>query len=129
MAGGTALELCYVRGDTSKKSFRVTADKVAVDLTGVTGIIITVTEEKTSTSSVPAPTIVTQFDGSLSGTPTDGFVFFQPQGADETARQAESDAYIPGKYNYSVRWVNVAGSEETPFPQGAFKMLEAKTTT
>lgn len=123
----TAAQLSYVRGDTGLKSFTIKQDGSAIDLTGVTGILITVTAEKTGTTPLATPTIVAQLVGSLSVTPTDGKIFFQPIGADETARQAASEAFTVGDHHYSVRWIDANSSEITPIADGAFKLLEAKT--
>jgi len=118
----------YVRGDTAPQRFSLLKGGVAFDLTGFTVIKLTLTVEKTGTVSIPAPTFVAEFDGALTGTPTDGIIAYVPDLAGEATIEDASDLLVPGKYNCSVRGINAATLEQTLLDQEKFHILEAKTT-
>jgi hypothetical protein len=109
-------DLCYTRGDTAPIVLRLTADGAALDLTGWTSFILTIdpSEEPTgATNNLDA------MPGTIQTPPgADGVIGFQPSGADENARRATSEAYVPGEYFYDLQGINPAGNRTTLLKAG-----------
>jgi hypothetical protein len=105
---GTAVgpDLSYTRGDTAPITITFKRNGQALDLTGFTGIVLTI---NTDEFPVDATNQVEVFSGTLSGTPSDGTVTFEPPS------QIASDALpILEEAFYDVQWVTAASKKQTP---------------
>ena len=115
-------DLCYVRGDTAPLTLLFKRSGVAVDLTGFTAILLSA---NTDQDPVDATNQQFQMDGSLTGTPTDGQVDFRPQGIDEAAKRAASEAYpVDAEMFYDVQAIDAAGQRVTLIYEGKFDVLQ-----
>ena len=108
-------DLCYARGDTVALSMTFKRNKLGIDLTGFTGLLLSVdsTENPTNTA-----TQVAQFTGTLDTDPTTGRVEFRPPD------QVTSDAYVPGTYFYDVQGVNADSEKVTFLKGGSFEIIQ-----
>jgi len=100
----------FTRGDTGPYRLHLTQDGADLDLTGFTNIEVVVNSEQE-----PADATNEQFrqPGTLTATPTDGRIDFQPVGANVAARKTESDGYVPGEYFYDLQVDDGAGERVT----------------
>ena len=113
--------ITYVRADTAPFRLRLTQDGADLDLTGFTNIEIVV-----NTDEAPADATNEQFrqPGTLTGTPTDGRIDFQPVGASVAARKIESEAYVPGEFFYDLQADDGAGERVTLLNGGAYNVMQ-----
>lgn len=114
-------EIRYTRGDTVPHRLHLTQDGSDFDLTSFSNIELVV-----NTEEEPADITNEQFrqPGTLTGTPIDGRIDFQPAGATVGDRKTESEAYVPGEYFYDVQADDAAGERVTLLLAGAFVVLQ-----
>lgn len=110
-------KITYTRGDTAPHRLHLTQDGADLDLTGFLNIEIVVNTEETP---VDATNEVLRQPGTLTATPIDGRIDFQPVGASVAARKTESDAYPPGEYFYDLQVDDGAGERVTLLNGGEF---------
>lgn len=102
-ANGPDLE--YTRGDTAPLRVTFTRKGSPIDLTGYTGLVLTVNTELNPTDNTNEQAALT---GTLTGTPTDGIVDFEP------ADQVTSDAFVPAAgLWYDIQGVDAGGRKAT----------------
>jgi len=108
-------DLCYARGDTAPLSLTFKVGKLGLDLTGFTGLVLTVNSEENPTNTASQQAELT---GTLDSDPTTGRVEFRP------ANQVTSDAFVPGVYFYDVQGVNASGEKVTLLKGGSFEIIQ-----
>ncbi len=114
--------LCFTRGDTAPIVLRLTADAVALDLTGWTSFVLTIDP---SEAPLDALNNVDEMPGTIRAPDTSGILEFVPSGIDETAKRATSEAYVPEEYFYDVQGINPAGNRTTLLAAGGpFQILQ-----
>lgn len=114
--------LCFTRGDTAPIVLRLTADAVALDLTGWTSFVLTIDP---SEEPLDALGNIDQMPGTIRPPDTSGILEFVPSGIDETAKRATSDAYPPADYFYDVQGINPLGNRTTLLAAGgSFQILQ-----
>ena len=109
--------ITYTRGDTAPHRLHLTVDGADLDLTGFTNIEIVVNSLEEPPDNT---TEILRQPGTLTGTPIDGRIDFQPIGATVAARKIESEAYPPGEYFYDLQVNDAAGERVTLLNGGAF---------
>lgn len=111
----------YTRGDTVPHRLHLTQDGNDFDLTSFSNIELVV-----NTEDAPSDASNEQFrqPGTLTGTPTDGRIDFQPAGGTIGDRKTESEAYVPGDYFYDVQADDAAGERVTLLLAGDFVVLQ-----
>ncbi len=110
--------ITYTRGDTAPFTLVLSKDGSALDLTGFTSIEIVV-----NTDEDPSDATNEQFrmPGTIVAPATDGRLSFQPAGADVSARETASDAYVPSEdYFYDLQARDAAGERATLLKGGQF---------
>lgn len=127
MSGVKGPDLCYARGDTAPLTLKFSRGGSAVDFTGYTAILLTVTEDE---DPVDITNQRFQMDGAISA--TTGELDFDPQGADENAKRTASEAYVPDVVDniekfYGVQAIDGTGRRVTIINSGKFKVLQDKT--
>jgi nitrogen regulatory protein PII len=113
--------ITYTRGDTAPHRLHLTQDGADLDLTGFTNIEIVVNPNEEPADALAE---ILRQPGTLTGTPTDGRIDFQPVGASVAARKTESDAYPPGEYFYDLQVDDGAGERVTLLNGGAFNVAQ-----
>jgi len=119
--------LCYARGDTAPLSLKFSQAGAATDFTGYTSIILTVTSVEDPPDGLSK---LFSMEGFISA--TQGQLDFRPEGINEPARLAESEAYSPDVVDsvekfYDVQVLDGAGQKATLINTGSFKVLQDKT--
>lgn len=111
----------YTRGDTVPHRLHLTQDGADFDLTSFSNIELVVNADEE-----PADITNEQFrqPGTLTGTPTEGRIDFQPVGATIGDRKTESEAYVPGEFFYDVQADDAAGERVTLLLAGSFVVLQ-----